>query len=87
MIGIGENVYATMSLQSLMEHWKVQPDEISVRIGESITINNAYAKRTIPIDETGAILVNYRYSTDGFPTVGYSYLASNLNKKFVKRRR
>ena len=85
MIGIGENVYATMSLQSLMEHWKVQPDEISVRIGESITINNAYAKRTIPIDDTGAILVNYRYSTDGFHTVGYSYLASNLNKKFVKK--
>ncbi len=85
MIAIGENVFPTLSLQSLLEHWKVQPDEISVRIGESITINNAYVKRTIPIDDTGAILVNYRYSTDGFHTVGYSYLASNLNKKFVKK--
>ena len=85
MIGIGENVYATMSLQTLMEHWKVLPNEISVRIGESITINNAYVKRTIPIDDTGAILVNYRYATEGFHTVGYSYLASSLNKKFVKK--
>jgi adenylate cyclase len=85
MIAIGENVYATLSLQSLMEHWKVQPDEISVRIGESITINNAYARRTIPIDDTGAILLNYRYATEGFHTVGYSNLASSLNKKFVKK--
>jgi adenylate cyclase len=29
--------------------------------------------------------VNYRYATEGFHTVGYSYLASSLNKKFVKK--
>lgn len=85
VIKIGENIYPTLSLISLLELWKVQPDEVTVRIGEAIVINNAYAKRSIPIDETGAMLLNYRYSTDGFHTVGYSYLTSNLNKKFVKK--
>ncbi len=85
IIRIGDNIYPTLSLTSIIELWKVQPDEVTVRIGDAIEINNAYAKRSIPIDETGSFLVNYRYSTDGFHTVGYSYLTSNLNKKFVKK--
>jgi adenylate cyclase len=86
MVSIGGEVYPTLSMQTLMQHWQVKPEEISVRIGESVTITNAFAKRTIPIDETGALFVNYRYASDGFHTEGYSQLASSLRKIFVEKK-
>ena len=85
MVNVGGGLYPTLSLQSLMELWKVAPDEISVVLGEAVTIANSFVKRRIPIDETGAILVNYRYATEGFITVGYSHLASSLDRRFVKK--
>jgi adenylate cyclase len=85
VVNVGGGLYPTLSLQSIMELWKVGPEDISVVLGEAVTISNASVKRRIPIDVTGALLVNYRYSTDGFNTVGYSYLAGSLNKRYVKK--
>lgn len=85
MVNVGGGLYPTLSLQSIMELWKVAPDEIAVVLGEAVTISNAFVKRRIPIDETGSLLVNYRYATEGFNTVGYSFLTSSLNKRIVKK--
>lgn len=81
IVSTGGEIYPTLSLASLMEHWHVKPEEIRVRLGAELTISNAFIKRRIPIDETGALLVNYRYTTEGFNTIPYSYLASTLDKQ------
>lgn len=83
VIRVGDAIYPTLSLQSLIHHWQIKPAEVEVRLGEAIVIQTEGVKRRIPIDETGAYVVNYRYGLKGFTAAGYSDLHSQLWRHYV----
>lgn len=82
VVRIGEGVYPALSLQSLMQYWHATPEQVSVRLGDAITIENAFVRRRIPIDETGGYLINYRHALNGFVTYGYSETLTDLYHRF-----
>ncbi len=69
---VGQNIYPALSLQTLMQYWKAKPEQVTVQLGESITIATPQVTRRIPIDETGALLLNYRHVRSGFQLFDYS---------------
>lgn len=61
MIGrIGKDVYPSLTLQSLMQYSGATPDDVEVRLGESIVVKGATESWTIPINEKGFMWINYR---------------------------
>jgi adenylate cyclase len=85
LVRIGDQIYPTLSLRSLMEYWRASADQVSVRLGEAIIIDAPLGRRRIPIDESGAYRINYRHSLDGFPRQGYSTVASLLDARYFKK--
>ncbi|WP_221030151.1 CHASE2 domain-containing protein [Actomonas aquatica] len=79
LVRIGEAVYPSLALQTVMQYWRVPADEVRVVLGESIRLGREAEGREIPIDAAGRLLVNYRYEkvepgeTTGrdFPVVEY----------------
>jgi len=61
MIGrIGKDVYPSLTLQSLMQYSGATPEDVEVRLGESIVVKGATESWTIPINEKGFMWINYR---------------------------
>ena len=88
VVNIGGDVYPSLALQTLMQHWGVTPEEIEVRLDEALVIASAGITRRIPIDETGAYLINYRHALlEGNDAIGYSELLRILGVRFVDRTR
>jgi adenylate cyclase len=85
IVRIGDQVYPTLSLCSLMEFWHATPENVTVRLGEAVIIDAPLAKRRIPIDETGAYWINYRHALGGFANYGYSATVQALYNRFVKK--
>jgi adenylate cyclase len=85
VVRIGDAVYPTLSLRSLMEYWQARPEDVHVRLGDAVVIEAPLAKRRIPIDETGAYLINYRYALEGSANYGYSAIYGGLFTQYVKK--
>jgi adenylate cyclase len=85
MVRIGDDIYPTLSLQTLMQHWSLDASEVKVKLGDAVTFSAPHVTRRIPIDETGAFLINYRYGLSEFHTVGYSHLVRELRRLFVDK--
>jgi adenylate cyclase len=86
LVRIGDGVYPALSLLSLMQYWHATPDDVHVRLGDSITIENAFVRRKIPIDETGAYFINYRHPLSGFVTYGYFETFDHLLARFKEKK-
>ncbi|MAS92716.1 MAG: hypothetical protein CMO55_05910 [Verrucomicrobiales bacterium] len=72
---IGENVYPSFVLQIIMQWEEVSPDEVTVVIGDSVTIPRSDGSEyKVPIDGNGFFTINYR-NTDRFNVVDYVALA------------
>jgi adenylate cyclase len=84
VVRIGEHVFPTLSLQSLMQHWGFTPNDIEVRLGDAIIMDNGGTRRRVPIDETGSYRVNYRYSIEGknVRAFGFAGLNSQLRLRY-----
>ena len=83
MVRIGDAVYPSLSLQSLLQYWKVKPAQVKVQLGKFLTIETPQVLRRIPIDETGAYLVNYRHTKTDFKAYDYSLIFGRLVRHFV----
>ena len=86
LVQIEGNIYPTLSLQSLLKFWHVTPDQVHVRIGDAITFENGFVRRRIPIDATGAYLINYRHALSGFVNYGYKETFDDLYHRFVEKK-
>jgi adenylate cyclase len=84
VVRVGDEVYPTLSLQSLIKHWRAKPEQVTVRLGEAITIETANGPRHIPINASGALLVNYRLLADGFHTYDYSKVFEALYHRYAE---
>ncbi len=85
LVRIGDGIYPSLSLQSLLFYWHATPDQVKVRLGEAITIENTFVRRRIPIDATGSYLINYRHSLAGFRNYGYKEAHDFLYHRFVEK--
>lgn len=75
----GDRLLPTLGLAALMEYWKIGPDQVRVVPGEAVTLESPVVRRRIPVDASGAYLVNYRYETADYaaarPRLSLSYVA------------
>jgi len=93
VIRMGELYFPALSLQTLIQYWDVAPDDIKVVLGEAIYLKTADGEHRIPVDETGALAINYRYEPmkpgdelgQEFPTVEYYNLLVDLEQKYGVR--
>lgn len=81
VVRVGDEVYPTLGLRTLMAYWRAAPSDVKVVLGDAIVIDAPLQKRRIPIDSTGAYEVNYRHGwTDPDPE-GDSTPADSRPKK------
>ena len=89
VVRIGKEVFASLSLQTLMAYFHVPPASVKVRLGDAVYLPTPQKTYRVPIDERGRYLLNYRYeSLDtplGIPSVGYRALLLGLNSKYVEK--
>jgi adenylate cyclase len=90
IVRVGDQVYPTLGLRTLMEYWRATPSQVTVRLGEAVVIDAPQAKRRIPIDEAGAYAINYRHKwvsdsgkEDGFVSYGYSDVQGRLALRYA----
>lgn len=91
VVRVGDTILPSLSLQAAMRYWDVSPVDIEVRIGEAIVIGGNGGGRRIPIDEEGAMYINYRYEAiqpgeslgREIPTVEYFDVLIDLRQKDV----
>jgi serine phosphatase RsbU (regulator of sigma subunit)/CHASE2 domain-containing sensor protein len=57
---VGEEVYPSLALQTLLLFWKVAPDQVDVRLGEWIEMPTPEGQKRIPITSSGELWLNYR---------------------------
>lgn len=60
LMRVGEDVFPSLALQTLMLHWKVPADQVEVRLGEWIQLVTPEGPRRIPITSEGDLWLNYR---------------------------
>ncbi|MEY2882089.1 MAG: Adenylate cyclase 2 [Verrucomicrobiota bacterium] len=84
LVRLGDSVYPTLALQSLMQLWRVPPSGVEVRLGDAIALTGEGIARRIPINAEGQFLVNYRYGESGFHLVGYGDLLARLQARYVE---
>ena len=78
IVRVGEEVYPSVGLMSMVEHWDTSLDEVEVALGDAIRLprdNNEILN--IPIDEKGMYLINYRRE-GSFVNVHYYQLFKKL---------
>ena len=84
VVRIGDAVYPTLSLQTLLAYWHASPAQVEVRLGDAISISTPTGKpHRIPIDASGGLWINYRHNLEGYANYGYSRLFTALRQKYV----
>lgn len=74
-------VYPSLVLQALMQFEGIAPDQVEARLGEAIVLTlPGGGERVIPIDEQGAMFLNYRGREAFKPYSEYIHLMQQLNE-------
>ena len=60
LLRVGDDVYPSLALQTLMLFWNVAPDQVDVRLGQWIELSSPEGRRQIPITKSGEVWINYR---------------------------
>ena len=83
LVRIGDAVYPTLSLQTLIQHWQAVPEQVEVRLGDAIVVETPGKTWRIPIDARGGFRINYRGGLESFDGYGYSSVDALLRDRFV----
>lgn len=86
VVRVGDQVFPSLSLATLMAYWDVPADKVVVRLGDAIELDGALGRRRIPIDASGSYMINYRHDLQGFYRYGYSQAWVELQGRFVEHR-
>ena len=87
VVRIGDAVYPTLALRSVLYHWHVSLEQVEVRLGEAVVIANDFVNCRIPIDRAGGYLINYRHALDGFRQAGYARTFGSIRARFVEKKK
>jgi adenylate cyclase len=89
VVRIGERIYPSLSLATLMRYYGLGQADVEVRIGDGVYLKTKEGTRRIPIDDRGCLLLNYRYeavdSPSVFPTISYRTLTLGLSSKYMQK--
>ena len=71
---VGSLVYPSLALQTAAQILHVDPDGITVRVGDSVTLRNSDNKSwTVPVNDRGEMEINYR-NPAGFQSTNFGIL-------------
>jgi len=84
LVRIGDKVYPSLSLQSLLVYWGLSAVNVRVRLGDAIYIVDPKNPRRIPIDETGGYLVNYRHAIAGLQVLSYATVVTAFTEHYLQ---
>lgn len=89
VVRVGNAVYPSLGLQTLMAHFKVNPEAVRVRLGDAVYLPTKEAgELRIPVSDSGRFLLNYRYEAQAersnFPVNGYRNLFLGLYGTYVE---
>ncbi len=82
LVRVGEEIFPTLTLRTLMAYWNVTPDQVAVRLGSHVEIVAPLARRRVPINGGGAYRINYRHDASGVVAHGYSRTLSDLARRY-----
>ncbi|GAB5562226.1 MAG: adenylate/guanylate cyclase domain-containing protein [Synoicihabitans sp.] len=91
IVRVGDTILPSLTLQSLMRFWELESEDVEVTLGKHIVLGGKANGRTIPIDQVGALLINYRYEPmkpgdelgEEMPTVEYFDVLIDIHQKHV----
>jgi len=89
VVRVGREVYPSLSLQTLMAYFDVEPDDVRVELGDAVYLKTAErGELRLPVNKAGRFLLNYRYdqSEEGMDFAAMNYLEAllKLNERFVE---
>lgn len=61
VLRVGDLILPSFSLQIIMRYWGLEEQDVRIVLGDTIDLGPRAENRRIPIDESGQMLVNYRY--------------------------
>jgi adenylate cyclase len=84
IVRVGDECFASLTLQSLIQYWRVPVDGVRVVLGKEIVLDthSEAGTRRIPIDERGNFLINFR--TKDFRNFDFSQLKTAMEQHLVK---
>jgi adenylate cyclase len=91
VVRVGDEVFASLALQTVMAYHHVAPEQVRVRLGDAVYVPAEGGELRIPISRTGTYLVNYRYDQDldrnhfDFPTHTYQEMLLKINAYHVDK--
>jgi adenylate cyclase len=87
VVRIGEQVYPSLALQTLMLYYHIEPDRVEVKLGDAIYLPAANGTVRVPISGAGMYFINYRYDHEDvhpdFKTRSYIDTLLKLNHYYV----
>ena len=79
VVNIGGQIFPSLDLETLIQFWDVDPDQVAVDLGRAIILPHHDGSITrIPISESGRMLVNYRARTSDFDLMDYADMGKDL---------
>jgi adenylate cyclase len=78
VVNVNGKILPSFDCQVLMQYWGADPDQVTVALGDALTIPTAQGAVRIPIDATGCFLLNYRGRLEDFHPVSYGNLGKGL---------
>ncbi|MDI1336374.1 MAG: adenylate/guanylate cyclase domain-containing protein [Lacunisphaera sp.] len=90
-VRVGQAVYPSISMQILLAHFAVKPEDVRVRLGDAVYFPAEGRTRRLPIDERGCFLLNYRFDQSGqagdIPLYNYGSLLVALSDVYLENKK
>ncbi|MDD3180150.1 MAG: adenylate/guanylate cyclase domain-containing protein, partial [Opitutaceae bacterium] len=90
VVRVGNELYPTLSLQTLLGYYGVRPDDVRVELGRAITFKALGRTVRLPIDDQGDFLLNYRFDQTGrasdIPVYSYGAILVALSEVHLENK-
>ena len=89
-VRVGERVYPSLALQTLMRYFDVPTEAVRVRLGDAVYLpTKSRGELRLPVSPEGRYWLNYRYDKDeydqyDFPIYNYETLRAALSARFLQ---
>lgn len=89
VVRVGDAVYPSLSLQTLMAYFDVSPEAVRVNLGDAIYLSTPqHGELRLPVSAAGFFLLNYRYDQNesglDFGAMNYFGAMVKLHERFVE---
>jgi adenylate cyclase len=90
VVRVGETLYPSLALQTVMAYYDVAPEDVRVRLGDAVYLETGDGVRRLPVSEAGRFLLNYRYDLDehgsDFVLMTYFEAMVKLHERFLEEK-